>query len=135
VFNHATKIHAKISPDPAISGKSITFSVSGRLNHDIADNGLVSITFFDESGSRLGNSSRVPAPSTKAGNIFRVNAKLDAPTDLPNSYSMQVLVVNPSILPDPQKDIIGCIAGFVGTPNDNSTSNKNVISKSFFILS
>ncbi|CAG8573623.1 20000_t:CDS:2 [Cetraspora pellucida] len=70
--------------------------------------------------------------STKARNVFWVNAMFDAPTDLPNSYIMQVLVLNSSISLDLPKDIIGCIAGPVGFSNENSTSGKNVISNSFF---
>ncbi|CAG8730336.1 5508_t:CDS:2, partial [Dentiscutata erythropus] len=102
-------IDASISPDPVISGQDVTFSVSGKLSHDIPDGGLIFI----------------------AGSSFNANPILEAPADLPSKYSIQVLVVNMVDI-DLSKDIIGCITAYVGS---NGPSNKNFIENDLLTVS
>ncbi|CAG8573603.1 19999_t:CDS:1 [Cetraspora pellucida] len=135
------QIRANVNPDPVVAGKNVTFSVSGLLSQDIGDNGTVLVGFKDDLGFTIGNVASAPVPPTKAGNEFSVDVTVEAPTVLTDSYLMQVLVVNPSNPPDPQKDIVGCTVAVVGTDDGpdsglNGSPNKIVVSdiESFLIL-
>ncbi|CAG8770232.1 15004_t:CDS:1 [Dentiscutata erythropus] len=105
--NPIDAINASVSPDPVISGKNVTFSVSGTLSHKINKNGRILISFFDASLVLI-EGHGAQAPKTKAKRQFQANTTFKAPNDLPSQYSIQVLVANPSNPPNKEKDIIGC---------------------------
>ncbi|CAG8500893.1 2009_t:CDS:1 [Cetraspora pellucida] len=133
------KIKARLNPDPVVAGKNVTFSISGLLSRDIAANGTVLIGFQDVVGFNIGDGASAPVPPTKAENVFSVDATLEAPTVLPTQYFIEVIVVNPSNPPDPQKDIVGCVGAAVGFDDGpvgglNGSPNKIVASNSFLIL-
>ncbi|CAG8559818.1 14686_t:CDS:1 [Racocetra fulgida] len=135
------KIFVSVNPDPVVAGKNVTFSVSGFLSQDIADNGEVRVSFFSVLETQIGGGS-APAPPTKAENTFSVDTTLEAPALLPDPYIMQVVVVNPNDPADPQKDIIGCIGAVVGTnvgpggleSPPNGSANKIAVGDSFLVL-
>ncbi|KAF0560086.1 hypothetical protein F8M41_003420 [Gigaspora margarita] len=112
-FKNAQFINVVMSPDPLVSGKNVTFDVSGSLNHDIKDNGFVRVQLDDENRGHIDRFS-ANATATKAGQNFDIKTSQHTLPEIPDKYVLTVIIVNPSNPPNPANDIIGCATTRVG---------------------
>ncbi|CAG8745723.1 18048_t:CDS:1, partial [Dentiscutata erythropus] len=106
-FASAKLIHVAMSPDPLVSQQSVTFTVSGSLDYDIKDNGLI-VAQLDGEGNTNIDRFASPAKSTKAGQPFSMTTRQHTLPDIPLNYRITVFIVNPTPQHNNTRDIIGC---------------------------
>jgi hypothetical protein len=99
-----------INPDPAVSEKPETYTVSGTLSKDItAQKTILGVEYTDFSKNPLGDPyTQVFSQSFKAGSPFSITANNVPTPKLPSSYFIGVAVGDPSNDPKNPVDVYGC---------------------------
>ncbi|GBC04779.1 hypothetical protein RclHR1_05870003 [Rhizophagus clarus] len=107
-----------ISPDPPVSGKTETYTVSGTLTKgDItADKTIVGIAYADTAKNPIGDPyTKIFTQSFKSGTPFTITADDVTTPQLPDSYFIGVVVGDPTDDPKNPLDVYGCAFAVVGS--------------------
>ncbi|CAG8442823.1 15392_t:CDS:1 [Dentiscutata heterogama] len=80
--------NATVSPDPPVPKKNATINVSGTLEQDIKENGMLIIGFKYEDCVPLGVYSTTPVNQTKAGNPFNITVNVTVPPNFASENSI-----------------------------------------------
>ena len=112
------QIDVLMNPDPPVAGKTDTFDVSGKLQHDItAGTTILGIGFADQAKNPIGNPYIQPFDKSFPANTpFSIEAKdVPVPDNLPDSYYIIAIVGDPTNDPNNPIDVYGCALATVGT--------------------
>ncbi|CAG8795849.1 33885_t:CDS:1, partial [Gigaspora margarita] len=104
-FANAQFINVAMSPDPLVSNQSVTFTVSGTLDHDIKDNGLIIAQLDDKNGINIVHFPDHATP-TNAGQPFNMKTLPHTLPVIPANYFLTVFIVNPTPQHNDSTDVI-----------------------------
>jgi len=107
--NSPPLINVKLSPDPIVSGKTDTITISGKLKLPITKFSNFFVAFSDPDTGELIDSLSVPICDTDGikcpvdeGTEFTAKSDFSIPADLPKRFGLEVIVTSPP------NHVIGC---------------------------
>uniref|UniRef100_A0A1D1ZFP9 Dof zinc finger protein DOF3.2 n=1 Tax=Anthurium amnicola TaxID=1678845 RepID=A0A1D1ZFP9_9ARAE len=128
-------VSVSITPDPPVSEKPESFTVSGTLKNDItADKTILGIAYGDLAKNPLGDPfTQTFDKSFKSGDPFTITASSVPTPELPaEGYLIVVVVADPTGDPKNPLDVYGCAFATVGkTPKDFTFSGYPIAERSY----
>ncbi|RIA86394.1 hypothetical protein C1645_740887 [Glomus cerebriforme] len=116
-----TPLTVSMTPDPPVSGKDVSFTITAKLDKDVDSKTIFGIGFADASGplaqptiSPACDGEGEPKCPIKAGTEFTLKPTVQAPDNLPTTYGIVVIIGEPTDDPKVPLDAYGCAYTTIG---------------------